>query len=214
MQFKPVQTYVAKRAAAYLSKELNTTVSLSGIYFKPFKSLVIEDLLVLDLQKDTLLNTPEFMVDINDFSLKRRVFNVNTVQINNGNFFLKSYKDRSTNIDFIIKYFDSGSKKVKKKKEPFKLSFDRIILNNIAFKYKNLRVDTVIKGVNFDDIQMSSLNGIFEQLNTADHLMQANIKNLSFQEKSGFYLKNLTSFATIDTNQIELKELMLVTNKS
>ncbi|MEJ7560855.1 MAG: translocation/assembly module TamB domain-containing protein [Pedobacter sp.] len=213
-QFKPVQTYVAKRAAAYLSKELNTRVSLSGIYFKPFKSLVIEDLLVLDLQKDTLLHTPEFLIDINEFSLKRRILNVNTVQINNGNFFLKSYKDRSTNVDFIINYFNSGSPKVKTKKKPFNLSFDRVILNNIGFKYKNLRVDTLMKGVNFDDIQMNSLNGIFEQLNTSDHLMQANIKNLSFQEKSGFYLKNLTSFATIDTNQIELKQLMLVTNKS
>jgi hypothetical protein len=214
LQFKPVQTYVAKRAAAYLSKELNTKISLSGIYFKPFKSLVIEDLLVLDLQKDTILHTPEFMVDINEFSLKRRLLNVNTVQINNGSFFLKSYKDRSTNIDFIINYFNSGSPKVKTKKKPFALSFDRIILNNIGLKYKNLRVDTLIKGVNFDDLHMSSLNGIFEQLNTSDHLMQANIKNLSFQEKSGFYLKNLTSFATIDTNQIELKGLMLVTNKS
>ncbi|HEX8609006.1 MAG TPA: translocation/assembly module TamB domain-containing protein, partial [Pedobacter sp.] len=214
LQFKPVQTYVAKRAAAYLSKELNTRISLSGIYFKPFKSLVIEDLLILDLQKDTILNTPELMVDINEFSLKRRILNVNTVQINNGNFFLKSYKDRSTNIDFIINYFNSGSPKLKTKKKPFTLSFDRIILNNIGLKYKNLRVDTLIKGVNFDDLQMSSLNGIFEQLNTSEHVMQANIKNLSFQEKSGFYLKNLTSFATIDTNQIELKELMLVTNKS
>lgn len=214
LQFKPVQTYVAKRAAAYLSKELNTTVSLSGIYFKPFKSLVIEDLLVLDLDKDTLLNTPEFMIDINNFSLKRRILDVSAVQINNGTFFLKSYKDRSTNIAFIINYFNSGSPKVKSTKKPFSLTFDKIILNNISFKYKNLRVDTLIKGVNFDDIQMNSLNGIFEQLNTSDHLLQANIKNLSFHEKSGFYLKNLTSFATIDTNQIELKSLMLVTNKS
>ena len=214
LQFKPVQTYVAKRAALYLSKELNTTVSLSGIYIKPFKSLVIQDLLVLDLQKDTLVNTPEFLLDINVLSLKRRILDINTVQINNGTFFLKSYKDRSTNIDFIINYFSSGSPKVKTKKKPFEVSFERVILNNIAFKYKNLKVDTVIKGVNFDDIQLSSLNGIFEDLNTADHLMQANIKNLSFQEKSGFYLKNLTSFATIDTNQIELKSLMLVTNKS
>ena len=214
LQFKPVQTYVAKRAAAYLSKELNTTVSLSGIYFKPFKSLVIEDLLVLDLDKDTLLNTPEFMIDINNFSLKRRILDVSAVQINNGTFFLKSYKDRSTNIAFIINYFNSGSPKVKSTKKPFKLTFDKVILNNISFKYKNLRVDTLIKGVNFDDIQMNSLNGIFEQLNTSDHLLQANIKNLSFHEKSGFYLKNLTSFATIDTNQIELKSLMLVTNKS
>ena len=214
LQFKPVQTYVAKRAASYLSKELNTTVSLSGIYFRPFKSLVIQDLLILDLQKDTLLNTPEFLLDINEFSLKRRIININTVQVNNGSFYLKSYKDRSTNISFIIDYFDSGKPKPKSTKKPFEISFDRVILNNIGLKYKNLRVDTVIQGVNFDDIQLNSLNGIFEQLNTSDHLMQANIKNLSFQEKSGFYLKNLTSFATIDSNQIELKELMLVTNKS
>ena len=122
---------MAKRAAAYLSKELNTTVSLSGIYFKPFKSLVIEDLLVLDLDKDTLLNTPEFMIDINDFSLKRRILDVSAVQINNGTFFLKSYKDRSTNIAFLINYFNSGSPKVKSTKKPFKLTFDKIILINI-----------------------------------------------------------------------------------
>ncbi|MHA4896916.1 translocation/assembly module TamB domain-containing protein [Pedobacter sp. PWIIR3] len=214
IQFKPVQTYVAKKAAAYLSKELNTTISLSGLYIKPFKSVVLENLVVLDLQKDTILNTSEFLVDINDFSLKRRVIGISTVQINNGRFFLKSYKDRSTNLDFIINYFSSGSPKVKSKKKPYEVSFDRVILNNISFKYKNLRVDTLINGVNFDDIELNALNGIFEQLNTSEHILQANIKNLNFKEKSGFYLKNLTSFATIDSNQIELKKLMLVTNKS
>ncbi|MGY4386323.1 hypothetical protein ACVWYN_003376 [Pedobacter sp. UYP24] len=214
IQFKPVQTYVAKKAASYLSKELNTTVSLTGIYIKPFKSVVLENLVLLDLQKDTILNTPEFLIDITEFSLKKRVIKVNTVQINNGHFFLKSYKDRSTNLDFIINYFSSGSPKIKSKKQPYKVSFNRIILNNISFKYKNLRIDTLIKGVNFDDIELNALNGIFEQLNTSDHILQANIKNLNFKEKSGFYLKNLTSFVTIDTNQIELKNLMLVTNKS
>ncbi|RZK81334.1 MAG: translocation/assembly module TamB [Pedobacter sp.] len=214
LQFKPVQTFVARKAANYLSKELNTTVSLKGLYIKPFKSVVLEELMVLDLQGDTLLNTPEFSVDLNQFSLKQRVVDINTVQINNGRFFLKSYKDRSTNIDFIINYFSSGTPKKKSTKKPFKVSFDRVILNNISFKYKNLRVDTVIKGVNFDDIHLSSLNGIFENLNTSDYILQANIKNLTFKEKSGFYLKDLTSFATIDTNKIELERLMLVTNKS
>lgn len=214
IQFKPVQTYVAKKVASYLSKELHTTISLKGVYIKPFKSVVFEELIVLDLQKDTLLSTPEFLVDLNNFSLKQRIIDVNTVQINNGSFFLKSYKDRSTNLDFIINYFSSGSPKVKTTKKPYKVSFDRVILNNTSFKYKNLRVDTLIKGVNFDDIQLNALNGIFEDLNTSDYILQANIKNLTFKEKSGFFLKNLSSFATIDTNQIELKNLMLVTNKS
>ena len=216
LQFKPVQTFIAKKAAAYLSKELNTTISLSSIYIKPFKSVVIENLLVLDQQKDTLLNTPKFIVDLNKFSLKEKVIDVNTVQINDGSFFLKSYKekDKGTNIDFIIDYFDSGTTTVKKKKKPYNISFGRVILNNLQLKYKNLKRDTVINGVNFDDVELTKLNGIFQKLNTKDHLLQADIKNLTFHEKSGFYLKNLTAFTTIDTNQIELKKLLLVTNKS
>ncbi|MEJ2881233.1 translocation/assembly module TamB domain-containing protein [Pedobacter sp. GR22-6] len=168
----------------------------------------------MDLQKDTLLNTPKFIVDINLLSLDQRIVDINTVQINNGSFYLKSYKDESTNIDFIIDYFDSGAPTVKKKKKPYKVSFDRVILNNFAFRYKNFKVDTVIKGVNFEDVHLTSLNGIFEKLNTTDHIIQTDIKNLTFREKSGFYLKNLSAFTTVDTNQIELKNLMLVTNKS
>jgi hypothetical protein len=210
-----VQTYVAKKAAAYLSEELHTKVSLSSIYIVPFKSVVIENLMVLDLQKDTLLNTPKFLVDLNKFSLQEKVIDVNTIQINNGGFFLKSYKNGDTNFDFIINYFNSGAPTTpKKKSKPYLITFGRIILNNIDFKYKNLKYTTKIKGVNFDDVQLRSLNGIFEQLDTRDHLMQANIKNLTFREKSGFYLKNLTAFTTVDSNQIELKKLLLVTNQS
>ena len=208
-----MQTYVAKKAAAYLSKELKSTVTIGGLYVKPFKSVVLEDLVVIDLQKDTLANFPKFLVDLNRLSLKERILDVNTVQVNNGSFFLKENKDGSSNLDFIIDYFDSPAPKTPKKRK-FQFLFDRIILNNVHFKYKSLKVDTVIKGVNFEDIDVTNLNGIFEKLNTNGHILQANIKNLTLKEKSGFYLKNLSAFTTIDTNAIELQKLMLVTNKS
>ncbi len=210
-----MQTLVAKKAAKYLSQELNTTVSLSSIYIKPFKSVVLEDFLVLDRQKDTLLSTPKLLVDVNYFSLKQRIIDITSIQLNDGDFFLKSYKDGSTNLSFIINYFDSGAApSVKKKGKPYELTFNKIIINNLRFKYKNQKVDTLIKGVNFDDVELTAFNGIFEGLNTTDHLLQTNIKNLTFKEKSGFHLKNLTAFTTVDTNQIELKKLLLVTNQS
>ncbi|WP_225872538.1 translocation/assembly module TamB domain-containing protein [Pedobacter polaris] len=168
----------------------------------------------MDLKKDTLANFPKFLVDLNRFSLKERVLDVNTVQVNNGSFYLKDNPDGTSNLDFIIDYFDSPAPVKKPKKKKFQFLFDRIILNNVNFKYKNLKVDTTIKGINFNDINITKLNGIFEKLNTTGHVIQANIKNLTLKEKSGFYLKNLSSFTTIDTNAIELKNLMLVTNKT
>lgn len=214
LQFKPVQTFVAKQATEYLSKELKTKITITGLYIKPFKSVILENLVVLDRQNDTLANFPKFTVDLNRFSLEERILDVNTVQINNGVFFLKDYAQGGNNLDFIIDYFDTPADPKKKKKKKFQFVFNRIIINDLHFKYKNLKVDTIIKGVNFDDIDVTKFNGIFEGLNTKDHLLQANIKNLTFSEKSGFHLKNLSAFTTIDTNQIDLKKLLLVTNQS
>ncbi|MBS1502519.1 MAG: hypothetical protein JST32_10685, partial [Bacteroidetes bacterium] len=53
-QYKPVQTWAAKKAAAYLSQKLNTRVGISSLYVKPFSSVVIDSLYVLDKNKDTL----------------------------------------------------------------------------------------------------------------------------------------------------------------
>ncbi len=214
LQFKPVQTYVARKAADYLSKELNTTVKVGGLYVRPFKSVVLEELLVLDLQKDTLAHFPKFIVDLNRFSLKEKIVDINTVQLNDGTFFLKTQKDGNTNLDFIIDYFDSGKPKTPSKKKKFQILFDRVILNNLHFKYKNLKYNEKVDGVNFEDIEVTEMNGIFEGLDTKDHLIQANIKNLTLKEKSGFYLKNLSAFTTVDSNAIELKKMLLVTNKT
>lgn len=217
LQFKSVQTYFAQKTAAYLSKELHTTVSIKSLYIKPFKSIVLEDLLILDLQKDTLLRTPQFMVDINQLSIEKKIIDINTIQINNGRFFLKDFKDKSSNLDFIINYFDSGKPTVKKKKsKPYEINIGRIILNKFAFRYKNYAAKDTVQGksVNFENVDVKELSGIFEGLDTKKHLVKTNIKNLTFKERSGFYLKNLTAQTTIDSNAIELKNLLLETNQS
>ncbi|MBA3972437.1 MAG: hypothetical protein H0X46_09925, partial [Bacteroidetes bacterium] len=65
LQFKSVQTYFAKKAAKYLSEELQTKVEVGGLYIKPFKSLVLDSLYIEDHEKDTLLFSPKFTVDLN-----------------------------------------------------------------------------------------------------------------------------------------------------
>jgi len=157
------------------------------------------------------------MVDINQLSIDKKIIDINTVQINNGQFFLKDFKDKSSNLDFIINYFDSGKPKVKKKKsKPFDVNLGRLILNKFAFRYINYNSKDTTQGksVNFDNVNVKELSGIFEGLDTKKHLLKTNIKNLTLKERSGFYLKNLTAQTTVDSNAIELKNLLLETNQS
>lgn len=215
LQFKSVQTYVAQKAAAFLSEELHTTVSIEGLHVKPFKSVVMEGFLVLDQQQDTLAHFPKLMVDIDLISLTKSKLAIRAVQLNNGVFFLKDHIDGSSNLSFIINYFDSPSSQKKTTKgQKFTVSLERIILNDLRFRYKNLKYNEKINGINFEDVDIKELNGIFDDIDTQEHLLKAHIKNLTFKEKSGFYLKNLTALATVDSNAIELKELMLATYKT
>ncbi|MGV3705040.1 MAG: translocation/assembly module TamB domain-containing protein [Arcticibacter sp.] len=216
LQFKSVQTYAAKRAAAYLSGELHTTIDIKSLYIKPFKLLVLEGLYIQDREKDTLLYAPRFAVDLNLLSLRRRIVDIQTAELNGGSFYLKKYKDKTTNLQFIINYFDSGEPKQKKKpsSRPYTVTFEKIAIHNTAFRYRNFNDSTLTSQVNFNDIGLTKMNAVITDLDTKNFLFKAKVRQLSFLEKSGFYVKNLDTDATIDTVSMELANLRLETNRS
>ncbi len=212
LQYRSVQTYIAKKAAKYLSRELETRVEIGGLYIKPFKSIVLDSVYIEDRERDTLIFSPKLTVDLNLVSIKQRKISVNTIQMDNGKFHLKQYRDSATNVQFIINYFDTGDPTPRKKpRKPYDVTMDKIVLNNIAFKYQNFNNTKPVKGVNFNDIDLRNLSTTILGLDTKNHLVKAGFRNLTLREKSGFYLKNLTTDATIDTNQMEFNNLLLET---
>ncbi|MFN8407439.1 MAG: translocation/assembly module TamB domain-containing protein [Sphingobacteriaceae bacterium] len=211
LQFKPVQTFFAQRAAHYLSSELKTRVEINGLYIKPFKSLVLEGLYIQDLQKDTLLYSAKFTVDIKDLSIKKRKILVNDIRLEGSQIYLKKYTDQTTNLTFLINYFNKGPKS---KSKPYDVFFKKIVLDNIAFKYRNFGDTSKVNGINFENIGLSKLSATILDLETNKHIAKAQLNKLTFHEKSGFYLKNLSALATIDKNQMEFKNLSLETPKT
>jgi len=210
LQLKQVQTFVAKKAAKYLSKELNTVIDVKGLYIKPFKAVVLEGLYVQDLEKDTLLYSPNFTVDLNTFSIENRRIGITQLRLDEGKFFLKSYKNGSNNLKFIVDYFKPKPKPGTKPR-PYNITIDKVVLNKIAFKYRNYSRDNALKRINFDDLDLSQLSATVLNIDTKKHLFDAQVNDLTFREKSGFKLINLTAKATIDTNKMEFKKLLLKT---
>jgi len=216
-QYKPVQTWAAKKAAGYLSDKLKTKVYIKSLYIVPFSSVVLDSLYVLDKQKDTLLSAPKLSVDLNGFSLysgiKKRAIDFKLIQLDNGSVYLKKQKDNSSNLKFIIDYF-SSTDTTKTASKPWKLDFEKIVIRNLHFRYKNKMVETLIKGVNFDDADIRNFSAVIKNMDLVHHLFKGNISNLTLREKSGFYLKRFDADATVDTNQILAQNLLVVTNHS
>ncbi|BAU52725.1 translocation/assembly module TamB domain-containing protein [Mucilaginibacter gotjawali] len=217
-QYKPVQTWAAKKAAAYLSEKLQTKVGIAGLYFQPFSSVVIDSLYVLDKQKDTLVSTPKLTVELNALTLfgkKKHVIDFKLIQLDNGSVYLKKQKDSTSNLKFILDYFASkDTAKTKTKSAPTQLIFEKTVIHNLHFRYKNKLVDTFMKQVNFDDIDVKNFSATIKNMDIVHHLFKANVTNLTLREKSGFYLKRFDANATIDTNQILAQNLYVLTNRS
>jgi hypothetical protein len=216
LQFKQVQTWAAKKAAVFLSEELHTKVEINSLYLKPFKSLVLEGFLLEDLEGDTLLQTPKLTVDIGYFSpIRERKIDINLIELENGRFFLKEFKDSTTNLSFILDYFSSPTVDTTKKKKPFDLTLNDVTIKNLDFRYINYKADKFSgKGVNYDNVHLKNLSADIKGLDLKNHLFKAQINQLTFREKSGFYLKNLTAETIVDTNSIVLKKLLLETPKT
>jgi hypothetical protein len=218
-QYQPVQTWAAKKAASYLSDDLKTKVGIKSLYIQPFTSVVLEGFYVLDKQKDTLVSTPKLSIDLNDFSLfssiKNHVIDFKLIQLDNGSVYLKKQKDNTSNLKFIIDYFSPKTPDTSKKvSKPWVTNFEQIAINNLHFRYKNKMVDTLIKGVNFDDVDVKNFSAVIKNMDITHHLFKASVTNLTLREKSGFYLKKFNALATVDTNQILAQNLYILTNHS
>ena len=216
-QYKPVQTWAAKYAAGYLSDKLKTKIAIKGLYIKPFTSIVMDSLLVLDKQNDTLLHTPKLTVELNGFSLissiNQQIIDFKLIQLDNGSIYLKNQKDSTSNVKFIIDYF-SSTDTTKTVSKPWKTVFEQIAINNLHFRFKNQLRDTVMKQVNFDDIDLRKFSAVIKNMDIKNHLFKADISNLTLHDKSGFYLKQFDALATVDSNQILAQNLHIVTNHS
>ncbi len=216
-QYKPVQTWAAKKAAGYLSKKLNTKVYITGLYVEPFSSVVVDSLYVLDKQKDTLLNVPKLTVDLNGFTLfsgiHKKVIDFKLITLNNGSVYLKNEKGNVSNLQFILDYF-SSTDTTKTTGKPWSLVFEKTAINNLRFRYKDQTRNVFTKAVNFDDIDVKNFSVVVLNMDLKNHLFKGNIQNLTLREKSGFYVKNFSSNATVDSNQILVQNMFIQTPNS
>lgn len=228
LQYRPVQSYFGKKAAAFLSRELNAQVSLEGLFFKPFTSLQLHELYVSDQQGDTLFYAEGVEAGFDLARLLQNQLSIDQVNLSNAHFHLRVDGEGKNNLAFLIDYF-TPTNGGRRNQQKLHLDLHRVELQNLSFLYQDARQqqeagkqqqeagkqqEEAGVAIDFSDLELSELSGIFSDLDFTANTAAARIQRLSFREKSGFHLRRLDSRAHIAGDQIELRELLLQTNQS
>ena len=170
IQTEPVQNYLVKRITGRLSKDLHTEVQIRHVSFTLFNRMDLDDILVRDQGKDTLLAAGALKVRISDWFFLKNNIELKYIGLEDAVVYQKR-KDSVWNFQFLADYFaspnkDTSSSKVglDLKKVDFKnvhylkqdgwrgedmdvwvgrllLDADKIDLNSLDFKLRYLELD-------------------------------------------------------------------------
>lgn len=219
LRFSPFQTFLTKKAAAYLSDQLNTTVSLKRIDVEFFKTIVLEEFFIEDQDHDTLIYADKLYANFKLLQIKKQVIDLNEIALEGGVFNLKTWADhKGSNYDFIADYFSPPQVDTvivdTLNHETWKINFDDVRLVNSRFIYEDIGYPFVEYGVDFSHLDVTNVNGIFRSIYFKKDTIFSEIEALSFNEKSGFGVLQLFGNAKIHSTLLEVKDLKLETKNS
>ncbi len=145
LQLSVVQNWLASKATAYLSDELQTTVRVERIGFEFFDNLVLEGLYIQDLKGDTLLYAEKFVAGLNSnvFSVFQNKLEFNEISLTRARFQVRRGEGETVNtLQFLLDYF-SGSKPKNPSPKPtrFQMRIQNLNLTDVVFLQ-----DDVVRG--------------------------------------------------------------------
>ena len=210
----PVQTYLARRAAVYLSQQLNTEVVIGGFRLNWFLEAVITDIKILDKHHQVLLQARKIRADVKSIDFNNRKLILNEIALGAADVNLIYYKaDSCLNLQFIVDYFTSPVVDTTRT-ELWALRISNAKLMTSHFAYRDERYMSPRKGIDFSDMDLSDLNLDVNNILIQGDSIIADINGLKFKEKSGFRLEDFTTQAILCPRGLSAKKLQITTGKS
>lgn len=203
-----VQSFVVQSVATYLSKQLHAQVKVGSVDIRLFRRLALRDILVRDLQKDTLFYVQDVEAKIRFFSWTERKVDISKLKLSNIAFHLRSPEGETSNLDFIIRYF-SSSDTSKRSNSSFLVNLHEIDLKNLHFTYKLKNAPKIQGRINFDDVDVLNFNMRVIEPRIEKGKFVGRVRDLNFREKSGMYCKNISTKFSIHDKAMEFDDLIL-----
>lgn len=202
-----VQTKVAKRVTSYINETYGTQIQIDRLGLNWKAEVDIRDVFIADHHNDTLIYTKQLQTNI--LSVKKLIdgdLDFGTIKLTEAKFYMKAYKGEDN--DNISVFANSFKTKNTKNVKPFLMYAKKVILINSKIKYidENLENSSLF---DYDNVTIDA-----QDFSINDSNIDTNIKQLSFDAKRGYIIKNLAAKFSYNTQEIILDQLDLKTDES
>ena len=211
LQNPSVQTYLVGHLTSYLSKELETEVRVGAVDIAMFRTVILEDVSVLDRDGEPLFTMEYLKGDLEGISIRRRQLSLSRLEIDGA--FGGVYKiegEQNYNYQFLVDYF---SDELNNGNGPgWDVSLGALTLHDISFRHKNPGADPVPDHA-FDpaDFLIEDLHLAIENIHTYDETLEFDLDYLRYRESRGFQLNYVSGSFAVSPGSLVLSDAKLRT---
>jgi len=205
-----VQTFVAQWVMVQLSHTYKARISVGGVDISLFKSIVLEKVMIEDQKQDTMLYVGSVQLQIDSLALLERRVHFGDLKFEDSKINIR--KD-TTGYNF--QFLAGSSSSEPDTLRPWHITFTNLYFLNSKISYKDTNAkDTLVNGMNFDDLEVTKLNLSLVNVHQTDSVTTFFLDNASIYEKSGFAIGDLRFAGRVDSTGLELTNMTLVSNHS
>ena len=197
-----------------MSEQLDSEIHLKRIYFKPFSAIQLQEFELLDNKGNQIIYVESLDAHLVLHEFFNKKIRIKEIKLKNAYIDFQIY-EKSTNFSKIITYFSPEDKQLKNpSKKKLALSLDKVVLEHNHIRLVNHRFKHHNRGIDFSDLDITDLSGVFDNIKLDSLCIASTISNLTLKEKSGLHLQELSTAASYSDRKMEFKEFHLVTNNS
>lgn len=212
LQTAYIQTKITNYITKELSSKLKSDIHIENVNISLFKGFRIDGILIKDIQNDTMLYIKKLYILPSGIPTDFNKLSFRSVELNEFYFDLHEIKRDTLNLDYMIDAIYSENDT--SSSDDFHLRIGNLTLHNSVFKYKE--IDSISnRGMDFEDMDFSDIEINIDNVDIFNSTVKTQIKKISFKEKSGFTVKNISTASNlISPDKINIKDLKIETDKS
>ena len=215
-----VQTRLVRYITERIEQETGAKIQIGGVDIRPMKSLVLEDVLLIDNRNDTLVYCKDFVVKIDSFRFWERRFTVQDVTFDKAYFNLwieRGEEESVMNIEIFLAALQKNvgeDSVVQEKSVPWRVDLKKIHIRDSRFKYRESEYEPLDYGINWTDVECRELNLDATEFDFPGGMFAMRVSDMSFMEKSGFRVKNLGLKMVARNSNLTITEGKVISERS
>jgi len=205
LQSPSVQTYLVSHLTNYLSRELETEVRVGAVDISLFRSVILEDVSVMDRDGEPLFVMEYLKGDVDKVSFRRRQLSLSRLEIDGA--FGGVYKkegEEDYNFRFLVDYF---SDELGNGPGPgWDVSLAALTLHDISFRHQDPNASPVPNNT-FDpaDFYIGDLHLAIENIRSSGEMVEFELDYLRYQESRGFQLNYMSGNFAIGSGRLAVE---------